>query len=254
MSDEQSSPAKFFGGRATRFEVYAIAVAILVVGFGSVGGAIVVASSSGGSNSSATETTEVLTSSATTVPSPTTDSLPIVGGGAQAVGPPPSLNGFSGAESSAVQQLARERIEADLAATQQAERDAWARANPVARLDSVEIVSYSCGSQGDDSITDWDQRQASGTKGVVTYRLSYEVFGPLSTTRPSFVDFIYGGLYAQTNIPTSIGYHSATVTGSTYQNGNAGSKTTASGTVRFTAEEPLRSIDFKRTLPQVTCS
>jgi hypothetical protein len=250
MSEKQSSPARFLGGRATRLEMYAIAIAILVVGFGSVGGAIVVASNSGGSNSGTSETTEAVSSLETTSPTQT----PGTETGQQVESPPPSLNGFSGAESSAVQRLARERIDAEIAAQQQAERDAWARANPIARLDSVEIVGYSCGSQGDDSITDWAEREASGSKGVVTYRLSYEIFGPLSTSSPSFVDFIYGGLYAPTNIPTSVGYHSVTVTASTYQNGWPGSQTTANGQVRFTAEEPLRSIDFKRTLPQVTCS
>ena len=72
MSDEQSSPAKFFGGRATRFEVYAIAVAILVVGFGSVGGAIVVASNSEPSSNTAspapTETVVAPIDSTTTAP------------------------------------------------------------------------------------------------------------------------------------------------------------------------------------------
>lgn len=79
MTEEQSSPAKFFGGRATRVEVYAIAIAILVLGFGSVGGAIVVASNSGSNSTSPapTLTEPVVTSidSTTTAPSTTTSTI-----------------------------------------------------------------------------------------------------------------------------------------------------------------------------------
>lgn len=67
--------SSFFGGRATRLEMYAIAIAILILGFGSVGGAIVVTSNSGSDSTSSApppaETVATSPESTTTAPSST---------------------------------------------------------------------------------------------------------------------------------------------------------------------------------------
>jgi hypothetical protein len=74
--DSNRDRSGFFGGRATRAEVYVIAIAILILGFGSVGGAIVVTSNSGSDSTSSApppaETVATSPESTTTAPSSTT--------------------------------------------------------------------------------------------------------------------------------------------------------------------------------------
>lgn len=63
--------SRLFGGQATRAEVYVIAIVILVLGFGSVGGAIVVSNSGGGQEGTVVESDQTTATSA--VNSPTGD-------------------------------------------------------------------------------------------------------------------------------------------------------------------------------------
>jgi hypothetical protein len=76
--DSNRDRSSFFGGRATRLEMYAIAIVILILGFGSVGGAIVVTSNSGSDSTSSApppaETVATSPESTTTAPPDTTPS------------------------------------------------------------------------------------------------------------------------------------------------------------------------------------
>jgi hypothetical protein len=76
--DSNRDRSGFFGGRATRAEVYVIAIAILILGFGSVGGAIVVTSNSGSDSTSSApppaETVATSPESTTTAPPDNTPS------------------------------------------------------------------------------------------------------------------------------------------------------------------------------------
>lgn len=133
---------KFFGGRASRAEVYGLFLATVVLVGGGIGGAIVVSNNDAIQPSVQAPATSPPDSGGTP-PSGMTQSagVPTTDGGSSPSRPPVSIAGMTDAEAKIVQDLVAGQVEQQRRAAEFQARRAWQAANPAARFDGVKILA-----------------------------------------------------------------------------------------------------------------
>jgi hypothetical protein len=193
--------AKVLGGSASRAEVYGLFITAVILVGGGVSGAIVLTSGSDSPREAATAVVadpapgSATTLSATGDGAPTVDTAPSGGSTGSGTAEPHttvSIAGMTEGQAQIVQDYVDRETEAQRLARVQAEREAFAAANPAGRLISVEILSCP-------SVPVYDESNPGMLVEIdklVTYRITYEVFHhlhPESALNPGGLAFSQAG-------------------------------------------------------------